>query len=177
VAAVFGLGSACAPSAAVERPSHEASPVPVEVAPDAGVTWADDDPGPVSEAAPSTSVTGGPEAMPCATRLLDGDGFASGRWEVPDAIEGRLAEIARWLIERRYSSIRITGHTDRRPSSIGNDVLSRNRAEAVRARLAELGVPDTLMTDVGGGDAYPLDPGDDEAAWARNRRVEITAFC
>lgn len=85
---------------------------------------------------------------------------------VADEIPGDLG----WIL-------RIDGHTDRRPISTerfaSNWELSTARAVSVVRYLAEQGIPAERLAAAGFGEHHPLDPADTEAAFARNRRIEI----
>jgi OmpA-OmpF porin, OOP family len=73
--------------------------------------------------------------------------------------------------------IAVEGFTDRVGSSDYNAALSRRRADAVVAYLvAEHNVPIYRIHMVGLGKDKPLDDGKSRAAYAKNRRVEITLF-
>ncbi|MGI4866508.1 MAG: OmpA family protein [Janthinobacterium lividum] len=65
--------------------------------------------------------------------------------------------------------LRVAGHTDRLGETGKNQVLSEQRAEAVRAYLVKAGVAAARLTAVGYGDSRPLHPSPD----IRNRRVEV----
>lgn len=69
--------------------------------------------------------------------------------------------------------LRIEGHADQRGSTEYNLALAQRRAEAVRAFLANYGVDPDRFTTVSFGKERPLVEGDDEEAWARNRRAEF----
>jgi chemotaxis protein MotB len=73
--------------------------------------------------------------------------------------------------------LQIGGHTDRRPISTAafpsNWELSTARALSVVRFLNANGIAARRPAATGFGEHYPIDPGDSEAAWARNRRIEI----
>ena len=73
--------------------------------------------------------------------------------------------------------LRIDGHTDKRPILSGrypsNWELSTARAITVLRTLAANGVPKDRLAAAGFGEFQPLDPGETEAAYAKNRRIEI----
>src|SRR5262245_39110006 len=69
--------------------------------------------------------------------------------------------------------IRLEGHTDERGSREYNIGLGERRAQAVRKALMLLGVSDQQIATVSYGEERPAVQGDDEQAWAKNRRVEI----
>lgn len=67
----------------------------------------------------------------------------------------------------------VQGHCDSTGSDAVNDRLSQQRAEAIVARLAEMGVARDRLTAVGKGSREPIaDNGTDEGR-AKNRRVEF----
>lgn len=68
----------------------------------------------------------------------------------------------------------IEGHTDERGGSEYNVALGQKRAEAVRRALNALGVADGQMEAVSYGKEKPAMAGNDETAFAKNRRAEIT---
>ncbi|MEI7496115.1 MAG: peptidoglycan-associated lipoprotein Pal [Betaproteobacteria bacterium] len=68
----------------------------------------------------------------------------------------------------------IEGHTDERGGSEYNLALGQKRAEAVRRALNALGVADGQMEAVSYGKEKPSMTGNDEAAFSKNRRSEIT---
>ena len=80
---------------------------------------------------------------------------------------------ARFLKANRARHVTLEGNTDERGGSEYNLALGQRRAETVRRALALLGVPDSQMEAVSFGKERPAVPGHDEAAWAKNRRVEI----
>jgi chemotaxis protein MotB len=73
--------------------------------------------------------------------------------------------------------LRIDGHTDKRPISNAqfpsNWELSAGRAIAVAKYLVEQGVPENRLVPAGFGEFTPIDPGDSEEAYRRNRRIEF----
>ena len=73
--------------------------------------------------------------------------------------------------------LRIDGHTDRRPIHTArfpsNWELSTARALSVVRFLAARGIPEQHLSAAGFGEHQPLDAADGEAAYARNRRIEI----
>lgn len=73
--------------------------------------------------------------------------------------------------------LRIDGHTDQRPINTqrfpSNWELSTARAVSVVRYLAEQGISPRRMTAAGFGEFHPIDPGHSEAAYQRNRRIEL----
>jgi peptidoglycan-associated lipoprotein len=73
--------------------------------------------------------------------------------------------------------IRIAGHADARGSDEYNLALGNRRAAAAKRYLENKGVDASRMDVVSYGEERPLNPGNDETAYAQNRRdeFEITA--
>ena len=71
----------------------------------------------------------------------------------------------------------VDGYADRQPIQGGpfasNWELSAARAISVVRLLIAEGVPANHLSATGYGDHHPLDPGDSQAAYARNRRIEL----
>src|SRR5579883_1666598 len=73
--------------------------------------------------------------------------------------------------------LRVDGHTDKRPISTpqfpSNWELSTARAISVVKFLIDQGIPANRLVAAGFGEYQPIDPGNDEAAFRRNRRIEL----
>ncbi|KUJ96205.1 MAG: peptidoglycan-associated lipoprotein [Desulfonauticus sp.] len=67
----------------------------------------------------------------------------------------------------------IEGHCDERGTEEYNLALGEKRARAAYEFLILLGVEANRMQIVSYGEEYPLDPGHNETAWAKNRRDEF----
>lgn len=84
-----------------------------------------------------------------------------------------LSRIAGILMTSKDYQIYVYGHTDNIGTDEYNMGLSERRAEAVRDYLVEAGIDPNIIDTEGFGKTQPLVPGTDEAARAKNRRVEI----
>jgi outer membrane protein OmpA-like peptidoglycan-associated protein len=88
--------------------------------------------------------------------------------------EPTLAEMAKFLKANASTKVFIVGHTDMQGSAERNQKLSRDRAAAVVAALAEKnGIPRERMSAEGVGPFAPVATNDAEAGKAKNRRVEM----
>ena len=67
----------------------------------------------------------------------------------------------------------VSGHTDERGTTEYNLALGERRAEAVKKYLVQLGADAHRLKAISYGKERPADPGHDESAWAKNRRVEL----
>lgn len=77
------------------------------------------------------------------------------------------------LRERPDIRLRIEGHADERGSAEYNLALGLRRAQNVRTYLANFGIDVSRIDVVTIGEERPLSTGNDEAAYARNRRAEF----
>ena len=73
--------------------------------------------------------------------------------------------------------LRVDGHTDKRPINTpefpSNWELSAARAITVVKYLVSQGVSEQHLVPAGFGDSRPLDAGDTDGAYAKNRRIEF----
>ena len=80
---------------------------------------------------------------------------------------------AAFLSANPRRSVILEGHADERGSSEYNIGLGEQRARAIARLIALQGVSEGQLQVLSYGEEKPADPGHDEAAWQRNRRVEI----
>ncbi len=76
-------------------------------------------------------------------------------------------------VKTEILKLSIQGHCDERGSDAFNQKLSEARASMVRDYLIEEGVAAERLEAVGIGESRPIDPGHNEKAWSKNRRVEF----
>lgn len=92
-------------------------------------------------------------------------------------IAATLKEISTSMPKGVNWVLRVDGHTDKRPMTSGrypsNWELSTARAITVVRTLAASGVPKDRLAAAGFGEFQPIDSADTDAAYARNRRIEI----
>jgi peptidoglycan-associated lipoprotein len=84
-----------------------------------------------------------------------------------------LERNAAHLQANKQFKVQLEGHTDERGGREYNLALGQKRAETVRRALTLLGVSDAQLEAVSFGKEKPAANGSDEAAFAKNRRVEI----
>ena len=80
---------------------------------------------------------------------------------------------AKALSGNRKMHMAVEGHTDDRGSSEYNLALGQRRAEAVVKSLTLLGADGTQLEAVSFGKERPAVQGENEEAWAKNRRAEL----
>lgn len=92
---------------------------------------------------------------------------------VKDEYRGTLESYAKALNADRKKRLVLEGHADERGGREYNLALGQKRAEAVSKALVLLGAPAGQIEAVSFGEERPAAPGGDEAALAKNRRVEL----
>jgi len=98
-----------------------------------------------------------------------------------DYNQAELAEDARATLDAKVPvlaanpglRVRIAGHTDSRGADEYNVALGQRRAVTVREYLAARGIDPSRLDIVSFGEEMPAVPGEDEGAWAQNRRAEF----
>jgi peptidoglycan-associated lipoprotein len=90
-----------------------------------------------------------------------------------DEARATLEKHALWLQGHREVKVTVEGHCDDRGTVDYNLALGEQRARAARDYLVGLGIAADRLRVVSYGKERPLDPGHDEAAWARNRRAHF----
>ena len=94
-------------------------------------------------------------------------------YTVKDDYRGLIEAHAKRLNYNKNLSLRLEGNTDERGGSEYNLALGQKRAEAVAKSLTLLGVAAAQVEPTSYGKEHPMDPGHNEAAWAKNRRVDL----
>jgi peptidoglycan-associated lipoprotein len=84
-----------------------------------------------------------------------------------------VAAHAKYLASHAGTRVRLEGNTDARGSREYNIGLGERRAQAVRRALLLQGATESQLATVSYGAERPAVAGNDEAAWSKNRRVEI----
>ena len=87
--------------------------------------------------------------------------------------QGIVDQHARFLQSNRGRSVSLEGHTDERGSREYNLALGQKRADAVKRQLVLLGAREDQVESVSLGEEKPKNPGQNEAAWAENRRGDM----
>jgi peptidoglycan-associated lipoprotein len=162
VAAALGLGGCASkrPKPAAATPS-ESSAAAGDGAAGAGAATA---------GANADDEAAGPQGGSLATRIVYFDFDSS---EIKGAGTDIVAAHAKYLAAHTGTRVRLEGHTDERGSREYNIGLGERRAQAVRRALLLQGATDAQISTVSYGEERPAVSGHDEAAWAKNRRVEI----
>lgn len=99
--------------------------------------------------------------------------FDYDRAEIKPEYASVVAAHAKYLNAGNVRKVRLEGHGDERGSREYNIGLGERRAQAVRRALLLQGVTEDQITTVSYGEERPAVSGSDEAAYAKNRRVEL----
>ena len=95
--------------------------------------------------------------------LVDSDTIDAEGQKVLDANAAVLRKYPTWAIT-------VEGHSDERGTAEYNLALGERRALAVKSYLLSLGIAADRIRTISYGKEFPFDPGQNEAAWAQNRR-------
>ena len=99
--------------------------------------------------------------------------FDTGKSTIKPESTGEINRITKIMQDDPSIKFEVQGHCDNTGSDAVNDPLSQKRAEAIVARLVELGISADRLSAVGKGSHEPIaDNGSDEGR-AKNRRVEF----
>lgn len=94
--------------------------------------------------------------------------------DIKPAGEVVLKRKAAFLRKHPEYSVLIAGNCDERGTQEYNLALGERRAYAAKNYLMALGIAGDRISTVSYGEERPVDPGHNEAAWAKNRRDEFT---
>jgi peptidoglycan-associated lipoprotein len=84
-----------------------------------------------------------------------------------------LNEDGKFLGGNPTVNLTLEGHCDERGTVEYNLALGEKRANAVKSYLVQYGVDPGRLATISYGKEKPFDPGHNEAAWAKNRRVHF----
>jgi outer membrane protein OmpA-like peptidoglycan-associated protein len=99
--------------------------------------------------------------------------FDTGKAAIKPQSMGVLNEVAKMLKENAGLKLEIDGHTDSDGNAQANSKLSQDRADAVKAQLAGMGIDGGRLTTKGFGSTKPIDNNTSPEGKANNRRVEF----
>ena len=102
--------------------------------------------------------------------------FDSGKYDIPPKNMAFLERAAGYMKKLPPTvQVEVGGHTDSVGSDESNQVLSENRAKAVREALTKFGISPEILTEKGYGSKQPKATNDTEDGKFQNRRIEYTA--
>ena len=92
---------------------------------------------------------------------------------VEDREQANVGSVAGVLKADSNAELLIEGNCDERGTGEYNRALGERRALALREALAKIGVDAARIRTISYGKDQPVDPGHNEAAWAKNRRGQF----
>lgn len=95
--------------------------------------------------------------------------FSFDSYKLDGAAREALHQNFQLLKKQGAAKIRIEGNCDEQGSDEYNQALGEKRAKAALQYLVKLGIPEKNISVISYGEEKPVDPGHDEAAWAKNR--------
>ena len=87
-----------------------------------------------------------------------------------------VREVAAYMAANPSTVVELEGHCDKRGTAEYNLALGNYRARSVAGALVKSGVAARRITTVSYGAELPLDPGNNETAFAKNRRVHFVIY-
>ena len=99
--------------------------------------------------------------------------FNTGSYQLMKKSYAPLNEVAQILKDNPTLQLDVEGHTDITGDATKNQILSENRAAAVKAYLVAQGVEASRLTSAGFGVDRPIADNKTSAGKAKNRRVEL----
>jgi peptidoglycan-associated lipoprotein len=96
--------------------------------------------------------------------------FDFDKYDLRTDARATLDRKASFLNQNSSVRVQIEGHTDERGTNEYNLALGERRANAAKQYLTTAGISAGRLSTISYGKERPLDPGHNEAAWAKNRR-------
>ena len=100
--------------------------------------------------------------------------FAYDGTDIDSAGQAVVDNFGKYLGATSGAKLRLEGHADERGSAEYNIALGERRAQAVARALKTAGAAEAQLSVISYGEERPAADGHDEAAYAKNRRVELT---
>ncbi len=104
---------------------------------------------------------------------IEGANFDSGSANLKSTASRQLDTVVEFAAKYNEANLTVVGYTDNLGNETANQVLSRKRAESVKAYLTGKGVAADRIATEGKGSANPVGDNKTAAGRAQNRRVEI----
>ncbi len=161
------LLAGCPKKPTVSEPATTKSQVPAS-ATTAGADGASTRVSPLGDGASTSAGLAGDAARAHNVIYFDFD-----KSEIKPEFADIVTAAARNLSSHPALKVKLEGNTDERGTREYNIGLGERRAQAVRRALLLQGVAESQIATVSFGAERPAVEGDDEAAWAQNRRVEF----
>ncbi|GKT12116.1 MAG: peptidoglycan-associated lipoprotein [Thiomicrorhabdus sp.] len=99
--------------------------------------------------------------------------FALDQYELDDEDLETVKYFSHRMLESYQLQVKIKGHTDERGTPEYNLALGEKRAKSVAEAMMLFGVSESRIEVISYGEEQPVDAGNNEAAWQKNRRVNL----
>jgi len=99
--------------------------------------------------------------------------FDYDQWSIREDQKTVMVQNAEWLKANPAVRVRLEGNCDQRGTAEYNLALGQKRADAVKTFMEGLGVSRNRLETISYGFERPVERGQNEAAWAKNRRVDF----
>lgn len=126
-----------------------------------------------TEAPPGPKEQPEPAESAKAEKSLEDIHFDFDRFEIRSGDAKILQDNAGWLKANPNAIATIEGHCDDRGTVEYNLSLGEKRADAARDYLVSLGIDAKRIKTISYGKSKPMDTGQNEEAWAKNRRAHF----
>ena len=136
----------------------------------------------VAPAAPEEKTVEAPPAQPeqaqpketgVAEKSLQTIHFDFNKYDIKPEDGTILQANAKWIKAHKPGVVLIEGNCDERGTVEYNLALGERRAVAAEKYLMSLGIKKSELKTISYGKSKPVDPGHNEAAWAKNRRDDF----
>jgi peptidoglycan-associated lipoprotein len=100
--------------------------------------------------------------------------FDFNMFDIKSDAAGQLDQLANCLRGDANLKLLIAGNTDDRGSTEYNMSLGERRALSASDYLSRSGIDKSRIQTISYGEEKPLDPANNESAWAKNRRADVS---
>ena len=105
--------------------------------------------------------------------LLQDIHFGFDRYDLMPKEREILSQNAELLFKHSQVKIQVEGHCDERGTIEYNLALGERRSNTARQYLMSLGISSNRISTISYGEEMPIDPRQNEEAWAKNRRAHF----
>jgi peptidoglycan-associated lipoprotein len=123
-----------------------------------------------------SQLAGRPATATAGTQVMESVYFDFDQSSLSEVAKNTLVKDADWLRSNPDARVQVEGNADERGTPEYNLALGERRAAVVKSYLTSLGVDGSRLVTISYGEEHPVDPGHNEEAWAKNRRVDFKAM-